>query len=71
MAEEYNFEMSIDASDQRAMFDKSKIIARRRMPTLELIHERFCRAVRLTLFNMIRTPIEVQMHMPAYASVLQ
>jgi len=64
MAEEYNFEMSIDASDQRGMFDKSKIIARRRMPTLELIHERFCRAVRLTLFNMIRTPIEVQMHMP-------
>jgi len=64
MAEEYNFEMSIDASDQRGMFDKSKIIARRRMPTLELIHERFCRAVRLTLFNMIRTPIEVQMHLP-------
>lgn len=54
--EEIDVEMNIDASDQRAMFDKSKIIARRRMPTLELIHERFSRAVRLTLFNMIRAP---------------
>jgi len=67
-AEEINVEMNIDAEDQRAMFDKSKIIARRRMPTLELIHERFSRAVRLTLFNMIRAPIEVQMHLPVVKS---
>jgi flagellar motor switch protein FliM len=65
MSEQYNFEMNTDVADQRGMFDKSKIIARRRMPTLELIHERFCRAVRLTLFNMIRMPIEVTMHLPA------
>jgi flagellar motor switch protein FliM len=65
---EINVEMNIDAEDQRAMFDKSKIIARRRMPTLELIHERFSRAVRLTLFNMIRAPIEVQMHLPVVKS---
>ena len=50
-----NVEMNIAAEDQQSMFDKSKIIARRRMPTLELIHERFCRAVRLSLFNMIMT----------------
>ena len=63
-----NVEMNIAAEDQQSMFDKSKIIARRRMPTLELIHERFCRAVRLSLFNMIRAPIEVQMHMPSVKS---
>ena len=66
-----NVEMNIAAEDQQSMFDKSKIIARRRMPTLELIHERFCRAVRLSLFNMIRAPIEVQMHMPSVKSYEQ
>ena len=66
--QDVNFEMNINAVDQREMFDKSKIIARRRMPTLELIHERFSRAVRLTLFNMIRAPIEVQMHLPVVKS---
>ena len=66
--QDINFEMNINAVDQREMFDKSKIIARRRMPTLELIHERFSRAVRLTLFNMIRAPIEVQMHLPVVKS---
>ena len=32
--QDINFEMNINAVDQREMFDKSKIIARRRMPTL-------------------------------------
>lgn len=45
-------------------FDKMHRVMRRRMPTLELIHERFARTVRLALFNMIRCPIEVAVHLP-------
>ncbi len=49
---------------QKSMFDKLSRLVKRRMPTLELIHERFARTVRLTLFNMIRSPVEVRVHMP-------
>ncbi|NDG83108.1 MAG: flagellar motor switch protein FliM, partial [Betaproteobacteria bacterium] len=39
-------------------------ILSRRMPTLELIHERFARTMRLQLFNMIRCRCEVDLHPP-------
>ena len=48
--------------EQKSMFDKLVRLSRRRMPTLELIHEKFARTVRLTLFNMIRSPVEVWVH---------
>jgi len=50
--------------NQKAMFNKLEQLSRRRMPTLELIHEKFARTVRLTLFNMIRSPVEVRVHLP-------
>ena len=34
------------------------------MPTLELIHERFARTARLTLYNMVRRPIELEVRLP-------
>lgn len=39
-------------------------VIKRRMPTLELIHERFARTARLTLFNMVRRSVEVEVHIP-------
>jgi len=50
--------------EQKGMFNKLEQLSRRRMPTLELIHEKFARTVRLTLFNMIRSPVEVRVHLP-------
>ncbi|MBU3724005.1 MAG: flagellar motor switch protein FliM [Burkholderiaceae bacterium] len=50
--------------NQKGMFNKLEQLSRRRMPTLELIHEKFARTVRLTLFNMIRSPVEVRVHLP-------
>jgi flagellar motor switch protein FliM len=46
------------------VFDRMHRILRRRMPTLELIHERFARTARLALFNMIRRSVEVHVHAP-------
>lgn len=45
-----------------SVFDKMHRILSRRMPTLELIHERFARTMRLQLFNMIRCRCEVDLH---------
>lgn len=45
-------------------FDRSHRVVKRRMPTLELIHERFARTARLTLFNMVRRSVEVHVHTP-------
>ncbi|NDG37938.1 MAG: hypothetical protein EBY28_00710 [Betaproteobacteria bacterium] len=36
------------------IFDKMHRVIKRRMPTLELIHERFARTARLALYNMVR-----------------
>ena len=47
-----------------SVFDKMHRILSRRMPTLELIHERFARTMRLQLFNMIRCRCEVDLHPP-------
>lgn len=57
--------------EQKNMFDKLVRLSRRRMPTLELIHEKFARTVRLTLFNMIRSPVEVRVHPPRVKSYAQ
>jgi len=57
--------------EQKSMFDKLVRLSRRRMPTLELIHEKFARTVRLTLFNMIRSPVEVRVHLPKVKSYTQ
>jgi len=57
--------------EQKSMFDKLVRLSRRRMPTLELIHEKFARTVRLTLFNMIRSPVEVRVHLPKVKSYAQ
>jgi flagellar motor switch protein FliM len=46
------------------VFDRMHRVMRRRMPTLELIHERFARTVRLTLFNLVRRSVEVTIHLP-------
>jgi len=46
------------------MFGKMHRMLRRRMPTLELIHERFARSVRITLFNMIRRSVEIEVRLP-------
>ena len=46
------------------VFDKMQHVSRRRMPTLELIHERFARTARLTLFNMVRRSVEVDVKLP-------
>ena len=46
------------------VFDRMHRVLRRRMPTLELIHERFARTVRLTLFNLVRRSVEVSIHLP-------
>ena len=53
------------AADQLPyVFDKMQHVSRRRMPTLELIHERFARTARLTLFNMVRRSVEVDVKLP-------
>jgi flagellar motor switch protein FliM len=51
-------------AEQRSMFDKLNRLTKRRMPTLELIHEKFGRTFRLTMYNMIRTAVEVNVHPP-------
>lgn len=45
-------------------FDRGSRVIKRRMPTLELIHERFARTARLTLYNMVRRPIELEVRLP-------
>ncbi|MDH4390288.1 MAG: flagellar motor switch protein FliM [Aquabacterium sp.] len=47
-----------------SVFDKMNRVVRRRMPTLELIHERFARTARLTLYNMVRCAVEVDVKLP-------
>jgi len=56
---------------QKGMFNKLEQLSRRRMPTLELIHEKFARTVRLTLFNMIRSPVEVRVQLPMVKTYTQ
>ena len=46
------------------IFDKMHRVIKRRMPTLELIHERFARTARLALYNMVRRSVEVDVMMP-------
>jgi flagellar motor switch protein FliM len=52
------------ASSSAYVFDKMQRVVKRRMPTLELIHERFARTARLTLFNMVRRAVEVEVKLP-------
>ncbi len=52
------------ASAPAYVFDKMQRVVKRRMPTLELIHERFARTARLTLFNMVRRAVEVEVKLP-------
>ncbi|RMG27745.1 MAG: flagellar motor switch protein FliM [Gammaproteobacteria bacterium] len=44
---------------QRYDFTSQDRIVRGRMPTLEMINERFARQFRISLFNMLRRPVEV------------
>lgn len=46
------------------IFDKMHRVIKRRMPTLELIHERFARTARLALYNMVRRSVEVDVLLP-------
>ena len=46
------------------VFDKMHRVIKRRMPTLELIHERFARTARLTLYNMVRRAVEIDVKLP-------
>ena len=62
--DEMDPEYRAKVENQKSMFNKLEQLSRRRMPTLELIHEKFARTVRLTLFNMIRSPVEVRVHLP-------
>jgi flagellar motor switch protein FliM len=59
---------SLRAQESKNMFDNIVRLSRRRMPTLELIHEKFARTVRLTLFNMVRAPVEVTVDKPEVKS---
>ncbi|MGL5249712.1 MAG: flagellar motor switch protein FliM, partial [Enterovibrio sp.] len=43
-------------------FSSQDRIVRGRMPTLELINERFARHMRISLFNMLRKPAEVSIN---------
>ncbi|WP_104040530.1 flagellar motor switch protein FliM [Vibrio hyugaensis] len=55
----------IDASDESAVsfdFSSQDRIVRGRMPTLELINERFARHMRISLFNMLRKTAEVSIN---------
>lgn len=53
-----------DGEPGKFMFDKASRVVKRRMPTLELIHERFARTARLTLYNMVRRPVEFDVMLP-------
>lgn len=55
---------SVPGEPRPFVFDKMHRLIRRRMPTLELIHERFARTARLMLFNMIRRSVEVNVDPP-------
>jgi len=54
----------MDTSDSHAHFDFSSQdrIVRGRMPTLELVNERFARHLRISLFNMLRHTAEVSIN---------
>ncbi|UQA50543.1 flagellar motor switch protein FliM [Vibrio sp. ED002] len=55
----------IDAGDESAVsfdFSSQDRIVRGRMPTLELINERFARHMRISLFNMLRKTAEVSIN---------
>ncbi|MGJ8581670.1 MAG: flagellar motor switch protein FliM [Psychromonas sp.] len=54
----------IDSGDNHAHFDFSSQdrIVRGRMPTLELVNERFARHLRISLFNMLRHTAEVSIN---------
>ncbi len=51
-----------DASTVAFDFSSQDRIVRGRMPTLELINERFARHMRISLFNMLRKPAEVSIN---------
>lgn len=55
---------NIDEGDSHAHFDFSSQdrIVRGRMPTLELVNERFARHLRISLFNMLRHTAEVSIN---------
>ena len=55
----------MDAGDESAVsfdFSSQDRIVRGRMPTLELINERFARHMRISLFNMLRKTAEVSIN---------
>ncbi|MBF4343582.1 flagellar motor switch protein FliM, partial [Vibrio anguillarum] len=54
-----------DVADKSAInfdFSSQDRIVRGRMPTLELINERFARHMRISLFNMLRKTAEVSIN---------
>lgn len=58
-------EEDLDAADSDAVnfdFSSQDRIVRGRMPTLELINERFARHMRISLFNMLRKTAEVSIN---------
>ncbi|MEK6215252.1 MAG: flagellar motor switch protein FliM, partial [Vibrio fluvialis] len=58
-------EEELDTSDTSAVsfdFSSQDRIVRGRMPTLELINERFARHMRISLFNMLRKTAEVSIN---------
>ncbi|MGF1814962.1 flagellar motor switch protein FliM, partial [Vibrio splendidus] len=58
-------EDSVEADNDSAVnfdFSSQDRIVRGRMPTLELINERFARHLRISLFNMLRKTAEVSIN---------
>mgnify|MGYP000994474486 FL=1 len=55
-------EVASDASAVEFDFSSQDRIVRGRMPTLELINERFARHMRISLFNMLRKTAEVSIN---------
>ena len=57
-----NNEMSSGDSHAHFDFSSQDRIVRGRMPTLELVNERFARHLRISLFNMLRHTAEVSIN---------
>jgi flagellar motor switch protein FliM len=64
MTDESNEAAAAAPALEKFSFDRGSRTIKRRMPTLELIHERFARTARLMLYNMVRRPVEFTIKPP-------
>lgn len=60
--EDDTVDIKADANEVSFDFSSQDRIVRGRMPTLELINERFARHMRVSLFNMLRKPAELSIN---------